>query len=125
MSPEEGLAENAQSMEEALASVRTVEVTRAVRSTSIKGVKVHEGDIIAIVDDELKLAAASAEEAVERALEPLAGEATSLITLYYGADTSEQQAHDLAKALQAKFAGHEVEVAFGGQPHYNYIVSLE
>jgi dihydroxyacetone kinase-like predicted kinase len=56
-----------------------------VRTTSIGGVKVEEGQCIAIVDDELKLSAATPEEAALQALEGLAGGSTSLVTLYYGA----------------------------------------
>ncbi len=119
------LETNARTMTEALPSVRTVEVTRAVRSTTLKGVRVQEGQVIAVVDDELKLAAETPEEAVMSALEGVTGESTSLICLYYGADSTEEKAAALAGALREHFAGHEVEVVEGGQPHYNYIVSVE
>ena len=119
------LDDNARAMEEARKGVHTVEVCRAVRSTSLRGVKVEKGQIIAVVDDELKLAAGSAEEAVVRTLEGLATEETSLITLYYGEDSGQSQAEALADELRERHPGHEVEVVFGGQPHYNYIVSLE
>jgi dihydroxyacetone kinase-like predicted kinase len=125
INPEQGLAENAGDMEAALGSVRTVEITRAVRSTSIKGVAVEEGQVIAVVDDELKLASEAPETALEAALDGLAGGATSLITLYYGAGTTAEQAQATAERLRSRFAGHEVEVVHGGQPHYLYIVSLE
>jgi len=125
MNPEEGLDANAGAMEQATQSVRTVEVTRAVRSTTLRGVKVAKGQVIAIVDDELKLAAESPEEAALRALEPIATGETSLITLYYGADTSGAQAEALSEQLRRRFAGHQVEAVYGGQPHYSYIVSLE
>jgi dihydroxyacetone kinase-like predicted kinase len=125
VNPEEGLDENRQAMEEALAGIRTVEITRAVRSTSIHGVKVAEGQVIAIVDDVLTLAAETAEEALERALDGLTSASTSLITLYYGAGTTADQASALAGRLRERFAGHEVEVVAGGQPHYFYIASLE
>ncbi len=116
---------NARNMDEARKGVRTVEVCRAVRSTSLRGVKVAEGQIIAIVDDELKLAAETAEEAAVRALEDLTGEGTSLITLYCGADTAQSRAEALAEDLRARLPDHEVEVVFGGQPHYQYLVSVE
>ena len=125
MNPEEGLEENAHAMEEGRQLVRTVEVTRAVRTTSIGGVKVEEGQCIAIVDDELKLSAASPEMAALQALEGLAGHGTSLVTLYYGADTNEVQAKALAEHLCERLAGYEVEVVHGGQPHYDYVISVE
>jgi len=111
-------------MEEARDSVRTIEVTRSVRSTSIGGVRVSEGDVIAIVDDELKLAAPSPEEAVLQSLEGLSGEG-SLVTLYYGADTQADAADELARNIRGRFSSYEVEVVDGGQPHYDYIASVE
>jgi DAK2 domain fusion protein YloV len=123
--PEEGLADNAPAMESALSSVRTIEITRGVRSTTIGGIRVEAGQVIAIVDDELRLAATEPDEAAVEALRALVGGKTSLITLYYGADTARSQADALAEHLRGEFAGHEVEVVFGGQPHYFYIISLE
>ncbi|HSP54478.1 MAG TPA: DAK2 domain-containing protein [Dehalococcoidia bacterium] len=125
MNPEEGLDENAQAMEEGRQMVRTVEVTRAVRSTSIGGVNVEAGQCIAIVDDELKLAAATPEMAALQALEGLAGQGTSLVTLYYGAGTDEARAKALGGHLCERLAGYEVEVVYGGQPHYDYVISVE
>ncbi len=119
------LETNLAAMEEARQGVRTVEVCRAVRSTSIAGVEVREGQIIAIVDDELKLAAETAEEGVLRALEGVEAVGASLVTLYYGADTKQTQAESLADRLREALPRYEVEVVYGGQPHYNYIVSIE
>jgi fatty acid kinase len=125
MNPSEKDAEaNAKAMEEACGTVRTIEVTRAVRSTSVKGVKVNEGDVIAIIDDELTLAAASPEDAVMQALGRLGG-AGSLVTLYYGADTRGNTANKLARNIRRSFSSYEADVVDGGQPHYDYIVSVE
>jgi DAK2 domain fusion protein YloV len=123
--PEEGIEENAAAMEEALPTVRTIEITRSVRTTSIKGVAVKEGQAIAVVDDELRLGADSPEDAAVQGLAEIAGGETSLISLYYGAETTAEQAGSLAERLREAIAGHEVEVFFGGQPHYQYIISLE
>ncbi|HEV8575036.1 MAG TPA: DAK2 domain-containing protein [Dehalococcoidia bacterium] len=117
-------AANVRAMEEAGETVRTIEVTRAVRSTTLAGVRVNEGEVIAIVDDELKLAAASSEEAIMQSLEGLSGEG-SLVTLYYGADTAETSAEAVARNIRDRFSSYEVEVVPGGQPHYDYIVSVE
>jgi DAK2 domain fusion protein YloV len=125
INPEEGMEENAPAMEAALSSVRTIEITRAARSTTLGGVKVEAGQVIAIVDDELKLAADTPEEAALQALGRLARGGTSLVTLYYGADTTVAQAEALADRLRSELDRHDVEVVFGGQPHYQYIISLE
>ncbi|MCH7835754.1 MAG: DAK2 domain-containing protein [Chloroflexi bacterium] len=119
------LEANVTAMEEARQGVRTVEVCRAVRSTSIGGVKVREGQVIAVVDDELKLAAETAEEGVLQALEGLEAEGASLVTLYYGADTKQAIAESLGARVREAFPRYEVEVVHGGQPHYDYIVSVE
>jgi DAK2 domain fusion protein YloV len=123
--PEDGLDENADAMEAALSTVRTLEITRAARTTSVDGVQVETGQAIAIVDDKLTLAAESPEKAVVEALRGLAGSGTSLISLYYGSETTQSEAEALAERLRAEFPGHEVEVVHGGQPHYLYIASLE
>jgi len=125
VNPEDDVDANVSAMDEARQAIRTVEVTRAVRSTTLGGVAVTEGDVIAIVDDELRLAAPSANEAVERALAGLDASGASLITLYHGADTAASQAEELAGSLRRQFAGFEIEVVSGGQPHYDYIVSIE
>jgi DAK2 domain fusion protein YloV len=122
---DDGVEENVQAMEEAIGAVRTVEVTKAVRTTSVGGVKVEEGQSIAIVDDELKLAAESAEVAALQALEGAISEESSLITMYYGGDTDESAAEQLGERLREKFDDVEVEIVFGGQPHYDYIISIE
>lgn len=121
---EHGVDENESDMTEALPLVRTVEVTRAVRSTSIGGVKVEEGQVIAVVDDVLKVAAESTVEAALEALGDLVGE-SALITVYYGAETTSEQADELASRVREKFPTAEVDVHFGGQPHFAYILSVE
>lgn len=122
---EDDIEENLRAMREAIALVRTVEITKAVRATTVGGVDVAEGQAIAIVDDELKLAADSTDEVVLQALEGVAAEETSLITLYYGADVDEDAAQRLSEAILEKLPEHEIEIVFGGQPHYDYIISVE
>jgi DAK2 domain fusion protein YloV len=123
--PEADADENAAAMEEALTTVRTVEITRAVRSTKLNGIDVAEGQAIAVVDDTLTLAAASPEDAAIEALSGLVGNGTALVTLYYGAETTEEQAEGLAARLRDALSGHDVDIVYGGQPHYQYIASLE
>ena len=125
LNPEGDLDSNVAAMDEAKDAVVTVEVCRAARSTSVGGVEIAEGQIIAIVDDELKLAAGSPEEGVLQALAGVDGAGASLVTLYYGADTKQEQAEALGERVRETFSGFEAEVVYGGQPHYDYIVSVE
>jgi DAK2 domain fusion protein YloV len=124
-SPDLDLDANAEAMEEARTTVHTVEVTRAIRSTRVGGLRIREGQAIAVVDGELKVAEKAPPAAVEAALSHLPLEELSLITLYYGEDTSEHEAHVLARELRRLCPHHDVEVVSGGQPHYYYIVSAE
>jgi hypothetical protein len=124
-SPDVDLDANVEAMEGARATVHTVEVTRAIRSTGIGGLRIREGQAIAVVDGELKVAQKTPSAAVKTALDHLPLDELSLITLYYGQDTSESDAHVLARELRRLHPHHDVEVVCGGQPHYYYIVSAE
>ena len=112
-------------MEKALATVKTVEVTTAVRSVTLEGLTVEEGQYIGLLEGELVAAGDSAYSALEQALvkgEPAEGQ---LVTLYWGADVQEDEASNAADELRACIPGVEVEVVYGGQPYYHYIASLE
>ena len=125
INPDDSFDDNCRAMEAAIETVRTVEVTKAVRSTTIRGVEVREGQAIAIVDDELTTTAESAEDAAIAALSEATSEDTSLICIYYGGDRTESHANKLGERVQTSFEDHEVEIVFGGQPYYDYIMSVE
>ncbi|MBI1886106.1 MAG: DAK2 domain-containing protein [Chloroflexi bacterium] len=125
MNQEEDVEANASAMAEAAKAVRTIEVSRAVRATSVKGIKIAEGQAIAIVDDELTLAAESPEAALLEAVSGLLADGPALLTIYYGADTPESEAKPVAAGLSQRHPNLETEVVSGGQPHYHYIASLE
>lgn len=123
---EDSLGKNAQAMEEAIAAVKTVEVTNAVRDTRMKGLKVSKGQAIAIVDDEELVAAGdSMAEVVFEALDKAGVESAEVVTMYYGADVEVAQAEQIIQELRNKHPDKQVEIVSGGQPHYGYIVSLE
>ena len=123
---EDSLEKNAQAMEEAIATVKTVEVTNAVRDTQMKGLKVSKGQAIAIVDDEELVAAGdSVAEVVFEALDKAGVESAEVVTMYYGADVEVAQAEQIIQELRNKHPDKQVEMVSGGQPHYGYIVSLE
>jgi hypothetical protein len=124
-SPDVDLDANTEAMEEARTTVHTVEVTRAIRSTRVGGLRIREGQAIAVVNGELKVAQKTPAEAVKAALEHLPLVELSLVTLYYGEGTTEQDVHALARELRRLYPHHDVEVVSGGQPHYYYIVSVE
>ena len=117
--------ENAEAMRGALDSVRSGEVTTAVRSTTIDGVDVQEGQAIAILDGGLAAAAASPNDALAAMLDAAELDDGALVTLFYGAGLAEDTAEEAAAAIGARAGGIEVEVHEGGQPHYHYLVSIE
>jgi DAK2 domain fusion protein YloV len=120
------LDENTKAMEGAVSTVKTVEITKAVRSTRFDGLHIKRGQYIAIVDDEMLIANNDTiEPALMKALDKIRCEKTEVITLYYGADTKANQAEEIVQKVREKFPKAQVELVKGGQPHYNYIVSLE
>jgi len=123
---EGGMEENVQAMKEAVAGVKTVEITKAVRSTQIKGLKIKKGQSIGIVDDEELVAAGdSITEVLFEALGKTDIESAEIVTLYYGADVEAVQAEQIVQEICDKYPEKQVEMVSGGQPHYSYIISLE
>jgi DAK2 domain fusion protein YloV len=123
--PDLNAKDNADSMRSAITDIRSGEVTTAVRSTTLNGMAVAEGQAIALLDGSLAAAAASANEALIAMLDVAELEDGSLVTLYRGAGDFEELAAEAAGAITATYAGVEVEVIDGGQPHYTYLVSIE
>ena len=125
VSPDLDPQANADAMTAALGSVRSGEVTTAVRSAVIDGAPVEEGQAVALLDGALAAAAASPNDALAAMLDAAGVGAGALVTLYYGAGLAESGARDAAAALAVRFPGAEIEIYDGGQPHYHYLVSIE
>jgi dihydroxyacetone kinase-like predicted kinase len=119
------LEQNAQTMEEAISRVKSIEVTRAVRGTRLGGLEIKKGQFIAILNDEDLVARADkARDVIFEALGKVGAEKAGIITIYYGADTRDAEAQEIAQEIRGRYQV-EVEVIYGGQPHYGYIISLE
>ncbi|MDA0799284.1 MAG: DAK2 domain-containing protein [Chloroflexi bacterium] len=116
---------NAAAMESALTDVQSGEVTTAVRSTTLNGVSIVEGQAIALLDGVVVAATATPNDALIAMLAGAELEAGNLVTLYWGADTPGRIASEAAGAIEARFPGVEVDILEGGQPHYTYLVSIE
>lgn len=120
------LEENVSAMKAAIASVKTLEITTAVRSTRIKGLTVKEGQAIAILDDtDLVAVADDVAEVLLVALEKVGIDQVEVITLYYGNGIEAAEAEKVGAELRNRYPDKQIEVVFGGQPHYYYVVSLE
>ncbi len=114
-----------QRMEAAMQDVRSGAITRATRTTQIEGVDVREGQYIALLDEKLVLAADDLEEALMGLLRRLPAEDYELLTLFYGEGVDASLAHRLADAIREAYPDLEVELHYGGQPHYAFILAVE
>jgi len=123
--PEGELAAVAEKMDRAIALVKTGEITIATRSVEIDGVKVKEGQVIALLDGKLVAAAKSVEKGVLDLLKKVEAAEHELITLYFGEDLKPAEANRIADVVRQKYPGQEIEVQDGGQPHYQFIISVE
>lgn len=123
--PDGDLNAVAEKMIKALEHVRTGEITTATRSVEIDGVKVESGQVIALLDGKLVASASSVEEGCLAFLEKANAAEYELITLFYGQDMTHAEANRIADAIRSQYAGQEVEVQEGGQPHYQFIISVE
>jgi len=112
-------------MTKALENVHTGEITVATRSVEIDGVNVKEGQVIALLDGKLVVSAGSVEEGCLGFLEKAKADEHELITLFYGQDMPHAEANRIADLIRNKYSSQEVEVQEGGQPHYQFIVSVE
>ncbi len=125
LDPDGDLEAVAGRMAEALETVQSGEITIATRSVEIDGVTVTKGQVIAILDGKLVLAASTVEEACLGLLKAANAEEKELITLFVGQDLPHAEAGRIADAVRAAYPDQEVEVQHGGQPHYHLIVSIE
>jgi len=119
------LETNVKAMKRAMEDVETGEVTLATRSATVNGVEVADGEIIGLLNGELEVNGQSAEEVVRGLLGEMVSRDREIITLYYGEDVSEEEAHALAELLEEDCPEQDIEVVQGGQPHYLYIISVE
>ena len=123
--PEAGVDENEENMKDAYQDIASGQVTYAVRDTVIDGKEIHNGDIMGINDDGIAAVGKNLTETTLELLSTMADEDSELICLYYGADVTKDDADTLSDAIEDKFPECEVEVNFGGQPIYYYMISVE
>ena len=116
---------NCKAMTEAAKNIQTAEITTAVRTVQVGGVRVREGDYIGLVNGDLAIAGQDIEYVIRETLQRMHIERYEIVTLYFGEDVTRQQAEEIAKRLKEKYSHLEIEVVDGGQPLYAYILSAE
>lgn len=124
--PEMSPAENEANMTEEITNVATGQVTYAVRDTEIDGMTIHENDIMGIGDHGMLAVGTDIEDTtVSMVNEMLKDSDAELISIYYGQDVTEEAAGALCDRISKGHGDCDVELQFGGQPVYYYVVSAE
>ena len=123
--PDADAAVNEEAMKENLPYVKDIEVTYAIRNTTINDVEIHEGDYMALCGKEILGCDKDLDTAVKAAVSKAVDEDTAMLTLYYGADVTEEEAAHLKSELEEIAKDAEIEIVYGGQPVYSYFISVE
>jgi DAK2 domain fusion protein YloV len=119
------LEQNSKAMEKVISKVRAIEITRAARATRLNGLEIRKGQFIAILNDEDLIARADEiSDVILEALGKAGAKKAEIVTIYYGAEVQGAEAEKIAQEIRDRDRT-EVEVVYGGQPHYDYIISLE
>lgn len=117
--------ENAKQMAEGMAEIKSGQVTYAVRDTQIDGKDIKQGDYMGLDEKRILAVGSTPEEVTKELIAMMSGDEAELITLYYGEDITEDEAQALAGQLEECYADAEIEVDYGGQPVYSYLISVE
>ena len=123
--PDGSVEENTEAMKDAIKGVKSGMVTYAVRDTHVDGFDLSVGEIIGLDDKAILSKGKHVSQTTEDLIERLITDDVMNITLFYGEDIREEEANALAEKLASKYPDCEVTAAFGGQPVYYYLVSLE
>ncbi len=123
--PDDSLADNVANMTDALDTVVSGEVTKANRDTTINDIAIHQGDFLGIIDGDIKVAASDLIVAASSMIEKMLDEDSEIITIMYGRDSNKNEAQRLVDELKKKHDDLEFELHDGGQPVYNFLISVE
>ncbi|MDO5484728.1 MAG: DAK2 domain-containing protein [Sarcina sp.] len=123
--PDLSAEENKENMLAGIKTVKSAEVTYAVRDTVLDDIEIHKDDIMCIGDSGILSVGSTKDETAIAALEKMVGEDTEIISVYYGCDVTDDEAEALRSKILSRFESCEVELQQGGQPIYYYILSAE
>ena len=116
---------NAQNMKRAQSAVKSIEVTRAIRSTRLGGLDIKKRQAIGFLDGDLVAVSDKTDAVLNEVLVRVNLDGVEVVTIYYGADTKPAEAEQVGTTIREQHPQLQVEVVQGGQPHYNYIASVE
>ena len=123
--PDSSAQENAKRMTEELSNVKSGQVTYAVRDTLLDGKSIKQGDYMGLGDGTILSVGSDMETVTKEMIAEMVDEDSAIISVYYGEEVEETAAEKLGADLEEQFEDCEVEVHFGGQPIYYYVISVE
>lgn len=123
--PDQTPAENAERMNAELENVKTGQVTYAVRDTEIDDKTIKQGDYMGIGDKTILAVGQDMTATTREMVDQMVDEDSAIICIYYGEEVAEEDANALGEALEEAYPDVEVEIHFGGQPIYYYVISVE
>jgi len=123
--PDVSPEENLECMVEEMNRIHTGQITYAVRTTSIDGMEINEGDIMGIGDSGMLAVGHDIADTAMETIRKMVDEESELISIYYGEDVTEEDAGALLARVQEEFPDCEAELNNGGQPIYYYLMSVE
>ena len=123
--PDMSVEENADVMSEEIKSVFTGQVTYAVRDTSIDDKEIKQGDFMGIGDSGILSVGTAISEVTMDMLAAMVSDEAELISIYYGSEITDEDAESLRSRVEEKYSSCDIELQYGGQPIYYYIVSVE
>ena len=123
--PDSTADENAQRMTEELSNVKSGQVTYAVRDTLIDDKSIKQGDYMGIGDSSILSVGKDMETVTKEMIDQMVDEDSAIISIYYGEEVQDEEAQQLGKELGEQYPDCEIEVHYGGQPIYYYVVSVE
>ncbi|MBD5499714.1 MAG: DAK2 domain-containing protein [Lachnospiraceae bacterium] len=123
--PDMSAEDNANTMNEEISNVRTGQVTYAVRDTMIEDKEIKQGDYMGIGDHGILSVGADVTDVTFEMIRNMMDDSLELISIYYGADVSEEAAENLKAKVEEAYPSCDIELQYGGQPIYYYIVSAE
>src|SRR5690625_4023674 len=112
-------------MSNAMAEVKTGQVTYAVRDTKIDGITIEKGNFMGIADSKIKTSHQDKTETVKLLLKELITDDDEILTVIYGEDIENSEVDELANYIDETYEDIELEVYHGNQPIYSYILSVE
>jgi hypothetical protein len=123
--PDSSPQENAARMTEELSSVKTGQVTYAVRDTLLDDKSIKQGDYMGMGDSSILSVGKDMDVVIKELVSQLVEEESAIISIYYGEEITESAAGKLGAELEEAYPDCEVEVHYGGQPIYYYVISVE